>query len=75
LTIDDTFVFQRLGGRLVSGDSRLRDVEAIERNHLGQRDLWKYGISGDLPILLVRLTDETGVPLVADLLKAHDTCG
>jgi cyclic beta-1,2-glucan synthetase len=72
LSIDDTFAFQRLGGRLVSGDARLRDVEAVALNQLGQRDLWKYGISGDLPILLVRLTDETGVPLVAELLKAHE---
>ena len=72
LTVEDTIHFQRLGGRLVSGDPRLRDLEAIERNRCGQRDLWKYGISGDLPILVVRLTDETGVPLVAELLKAHE---
>ena len=72
LTAEDTLHFQRLGGRLLSGDTRLRDVEAIERNQLGQRDLWKYGISGDLPLLVVRLTDETGIPLVAELLKAHE---
>jgi cyclic beta-1,2-glucan synthetase len=72
LTIEDTHDFQRLGGRLVSGDARLRALEAIEQNRCGQRDLWKYGISGDLPILLVRVTDASGVPLVADLLKAHE---
>ncbi|MBA3297865.1 MAG: hypothetical protein H0U19_13120, partial [Acidobacteria bacterium] len=72
LTIDDTMAFQRLGGRLISGDPRLRDVEAVELSFGGQRDLWKYGISGDLPILVLRLTDETGVPLVAELLKAHE---
>ncbi len=72
LTIDDTVSFQRLGGRLISGDTRLRDRDAVEQNRCGQRDLWKYGLSGDLPILLVRLTDETGVQLVADLLRAHE---
>src|SRR5205814_9959403 len=72
LTTEDTFAFQRLGGRLLIGDPRLRDLEAVERNHLGQRELWKFGISGDLPILLARVTDETGLPLVADLLKAHE---
>ena len=72
LTMEDTFAFQRLGGRLLVGDPRLRDLEAVERNRCSQRDLWKFGISGDLPILLVRVTDETGVPLVADLLKAHE---
>jgi cyclic beta-1,2-glucan synthetase len=72
LTNEDTIEFQRLGGRLISGDPRLRAAEAIEKNRCGQRDLWKYGISGDLPILLVRLTEATGVPLVAQLLKAHE---
>ena len=72
LTIEETFAFQRLGGRLLSGDPRLRDLEAIERNQRGQRDLWKFGISGDLPIVVARVTDDSGVPLVADLLKAHE---
>ena len=72
LTMEETFAYQRLGGRLLTGDPRLRDIEAVQRNRCGQRDLWKFGISGDLPILLVRVTDETGVPLVADLLKAHE---
>ena len=72
LSIDDTAAFQRLGGRLISGDMRLRDIEAVAENRSGQRDLWKFGISGDLPILLVRLTDETGVPLVAEVLRAHE---
>jgi cyclic beta-1,2-glucan synthetase len=72
LTAEDTIEFQRLGGRLLSGDARLRDLEAIELNQRGQRDLWRHGISGDLPILLVRLTDAAGVPLVAQTLKAHE---
>ena len=72
LTVDQTMAFQRLGGRLVSGDARLRELETIEENRRGQQDLWKHGISGDLPILVVRLTDALGVPLVADLLKAHE---
>ena len=72
LAMEDTFAYQRLGGRLLTGDPRLRDVEAVERSGRGQRDLWKFGISGDLPIALVRVTDETGLPLVADMLKAHE---
>ena len=72
LTVDQTMTFQRLGGRLVSGDARLRELETIEENRRGQQDLWKHGISGDLPIVVVRLTDAVGLPLVADLLKAHE---
>src|SRR5207237_8651641 len=33
---------------------------------------WKYGISGDVPILLIRLKDGTGIPLFRELLKAHE---
>ena len=72
LSIEDTINFQRLGGRLLSGDTRLRDVEAGARNESGQRDLWKFGISGDIPILVVLVADESGIPLVAELLKAHE---
>ena len=72
LTVEDTNLFQRLGGRVVSGDTRLRGAEAVEANRKGQRDLWKYGISGDIPIVLAGVADSAGVPLVAELLRAHE---
>ena len=72
LTVEETMTFQRLGGRLLTGDTRLRDLEAIEQNVRGQRELWKYSISGDLPILVVRVADGAALPLVVELLKAHE---
>lgn len=72
LTVDDTTLFQRFAGRLISGDSRLRAIDAIVENRQGQRDLWKYGISGDIPIVLARVADGTEVPLIVELLKAHE---
>src|SRR6185295_8754772 len=72
LTADDVMRFQRLGGRLLYGDPRLRAVEAVLANRLGQPELWKYGISGDRPILLARISDVAELPLVRDLLKAHE---
>ena len=72
LTIDETLRFQRLAGRLMYGDPRLRAAAAVRTNTRGQPELWKYGISGDVPILLLRLEDESGVPLYRDLLKAHE---
>ena len=72
LTADDVMRFQRLGGRLLYGDPRLRSVEAVLSNHLGQPELWKYGISGDRPILLARISDVAELGLVRDLLKAHE---
>jgi len=72
LTIDETLRFQRLAGRLMYGDPRLRSTAAIRMNARGQPELWKYGISGDLPMLLVRMEEARGLALFRDLLKAHE---
>jgi len=37
-----------------------------------QSELWKYGISGDLPILLVRIKDVNDMYVVKDALKAYE---
>ncbi len=72
LTTDDTLRFQRFAARLLFADPRLRVREAVEANMRGQTALWKYGISGDLPIVLLRLADHTGIGLFRELLKAHE---
>ena len=72
LTADDTMLFQRLAGRLLYGDPRLRARDALLKNLRGQADLWKYGISGDLPILLVTIADGSDLGLFRELLKAHE---
>ena len=72
LTIEDTMRFQRLAGRLLFGDPRLRAHEAVPQNRRGQSELWKYGISGDLPIVLATIEEGSHLPLVSDLLKAHE---
>ena len=35
-------------------------------------ELWKYGISGDLPILLVTIKDVTDITVVKEALKAYE---
>jgi len=72
LTVDETMRFQRLGGRLLYADARLRDHDAIRANSRGQSELWKYGISGDVPILLVCLHDHGELNLFRELVKAHE---
>jgi len=64
--------FERLASRLIHADSRLRAAAAIARNVLPIRELWKHGISGDLPILLVRITQPREVDLVRELLTGHE---
>ena len=54
-------------------DASLRAAPALrERNVLGQPGLWAHGISGDLPILLVRVVEEDDLPLVRQVLQAQD---
>lgn len=43
----------------------------LRRNRRGQPGLWGYAISGDLPIVLLRIGDVENLHLVRDLLKAH----
>ena len=45
--------------------------EIIRRNRRGQSGLWAYGISGDNPIVLLRVGDISNLRLVRDLLLAH----
>ena len=43
----------------------------IARNRRGQSGLWGYGISGDLPIVLLRIADRRNIELVRQLVQAH----
>ncbi len=45
--------------------------ETIAANRLGQSALWRFGISGDYPILLVELDDPKNVDLVREALLVH----
>src|SRR3990170_7117776 len=43
----------------------------IARNRRGQSGLWGYGISGDVPIVLLRIGDVAHMQLVRQLVQAH----
>lgn len=64
--------YERLAGPLIYTDPARRAASGVLlRNRGGQRDLWRYGISGDLPIVLLRSGDPTGAGLVEQLIRAH----
>lgn len=72
----DAQLFQRLASRLLYLDSYVRSsVEVLARNTQGQSGLWPYGISGDLPIALVQVDAFEHLPLVRQLLLAHEYLG
>jgi cyclic beta-1,2-glucan synthetase len=45
--------------------------EIIAANRLGQSGLWRFGISGDYPILLVEVDNPKQVDLVREALQVH----
>ena len=65
-------VFLRMASLLLYAHPRLRArASLISRNRKGQSALWAYGISGDRPIVLLRLANETGLDLVRQMIQAH----
>jgi cyclic beta-1,2-glucan glucanotransferase len=70
---DDALLFERLASRVLFADGSLRASPAtIASNELGQAGLWPHGISGDLPILLVRVIRDEDVALVRQVLQAQE---
>jgi cyclic beta-1,2-glucan synthetase len=64
--------FQRLAARVIYGDPRLRSAEDVSRNTGTPPDLWKHGISGDLPIVLVTISDGAQVALFQELVWGQE---
>ena len=44
----------------------------LEKKNYKQSELWKYGISGDLPIILVKIKDVNDIYVVEEILKAYE---
>jgi cyclic beta-1,2-glucan synthetase len=64
--------FQELASPLLYPNSRLRPSgDRLVKNRLGQPGLWAYGISGDLPMLVVAVSDSRHLALVREVLLAH----
>jgi cyclic beta-1,2-glucan synthetase len=72
LTDDQAILFDRLASRVFGADASCISPTDLSNNTLGQSGLWGYGISGDLPIALVRITDPDALPLVRQLLLAQE---
>ena len=69
---DEARRFQKLAGYLLYPSDYLRPPgDRIEGNRKKQSDLWAYGISGDLPILLITISDVGDLGLVRQMLQAQ----
>ena len=70
---EEAHMFQRLAARIVYSDPSLRPTpHVLALNTRAQSSLWAYGISGDLPIVVVRINNEADVPTVKKLVRGHE---
>jgi cyclic beta-1,2-glucan synthetase len=69
---DEARRFQKLASHLLYPSPQLRPAgDRIGENRKGQSGLWPYGISGDLPIVLVRISEEREIQFARQMLQAH----
>ena len=65
-------LYARLAGALIYADPARRASPVVLRNNRrGQNGLWSYGISGDAPLVLLRISDTEKIELVRQVIKAH----
>jgi cyclic beta-1,2-glucan synthetase len=70
---DEAHLFQRLANRIIYSDPSLRPAASLlASNKRGAPGLWAHGISGDLPIVMVRVDEVEDLDIVRQLLRAHE---
>src|SRR2546422_8536034 len=70
---EEAHLFQELASRLLYSAPSLRPpADVLKRNTSGPAALWAHGISGDLPIVLVRIDEPEDRGIVRQLLRAHE---
>ncbi|PZN92776.1 MAG: glycosyl transferase [Alphaproteobacteria bacterium] len=73
LDAGDAADFQRLAGHIVNAGAVHAPPPALVAAAAGpQSALWVHGISGDLPIVVVRIDDPRDMGVVVDLLRAFE---
>ncbi|WP_283147634.1 GH36-type glycosyl hydrolase domain-containing protein [Silvimonas soli] len=68
----DGQLYGRMAGAVLYANAAQRaEVTVLMNNRRGQSGLWGYAISGDLPIVLLRIADPGRIELVRQLVQAH----
>ncbi|GGF95066.1 glycosyl transferase [Paenibacillus abyssi] len=65
--------FQSFAGQILyTPPLRKERADRIRDNTKGQSGLWAYGVSGDRPIILVRIDNQTHMGFIVKLLYGHE---
>ncbi|HEY5080648.1 MAG TPA: glucoamylase family protein [Bauldia sp.] len=73
LTSAEASLFQRLAACILYPERDLRAADGVLANPaFDVRALWAHGISGDLPIVLLRIDSEADVEVARELVLAHE---
>jgi cyclic beta-1,2-glucan synthetase len=71
--LGEAALYQRLAGHLLYAAPTMRpSSDTILRGGGGREGLWAQGISGDLPIVLLRISESEHLDLARQLLQAHE---
>eukprot|EP01088_Endostelium_zonatum_P006513 TRINITY_DN1864_c0_g1_i1.p1 TRINITY_DN1864_c0_g1~~TRINITY_DN1864_c0_g1_i1.p1 ORF type:complete len:3169 (-),score=861.88 TRINITY_DN1864_c0_g1_i1:63-9569(-) len=72
ISSEEAMVYQMLVGHCLFTQPALACPEKeILLNNRGVEGLWAHGISGDWPILLALIEEESGIKTVREILRAH----
>jgi cyclic beta-1,2-glucan synthetase len=73
IALDEAHLFQRLANSVLYSDPSSRpSSDVLSRGTLERSALWAHGISGDLPIVVVRIDEGADIDIVRQLLRAHE---
>lgn len=73
ISSDEAQLYQYLANRILFSDPQMRPpAELLKRNALGARALWRFSVSGDLPIVLLRIEETEDRAIVWQMLRAHE---
>ncbi|MDP1697541.1 MAG: glucoamylase family protein [Xanthomonadaceae bacterium] len=68
----DAQIYRKLAGAVLYANSALRaEASVLLQNRRGQSGLWGYAISGDLPIVLLTISDSSQIELARQLIQCH----
>ncbi|EIL90966.1 glucoamylase family protein [Rhodanobacter sp. 115] len=71
-SLADAQLYEHMATSIVYANASLRaDAGILRANRRGQSGLWGQSVSGDLPIVLLHIADQSKIELVRQLVQAH----